>query len=280
MIGYLLFAVVFGLLLLGIHRKVIARIQRRPGPPVWQEILHMLKFSFKSTWIPATASDFLFVGVVLVAIGIWSAALFVLLAGGSILIIFGIYMLHKIVEHGFGLSSGSPYGKFGGVRSVISAASEIPLFVSVAVVAFYTQSLEISSIVRYQDINGPLLFIVPLAAVAMYIVILSKMPFGPFSIVESKELVSGYKTEHFGVWRAGLEICNGLKTYVLMFMFITVFIGGIPIWWMLAGMILLAVSLSFACALSPMLSPFDSVTVQMLITGVMLGYAAVLGVLA
>jgi energy-converting hydrogenase A subunit J len=280
MIGYLLFAVLFGLLLLGIHRKVIARIQRRPGPPVWQEILHMLKFSFKSTWIPATASDTLFVGVVLVAIGIWSAALFVLLAGGSILIIFGIYMLHKIVEHGFGLSSGSPYGKFGGVRSVISAASEIPLFVSVAVVAFYTQSLEISSIVRYQEIHGPLLFIVPLAAIAMYIVILSKMPFGPFSIVESKELVSGYKTEHFGVWRAGLEICNGLKTYVLMFMFITVFIGGIPIWWMLAGMILLTISLSFACALSPMLSPFDSVTVQMLITGVMLGYAAILGVLA
>ena len=280
MIGYLLFAIVFGLLLLGIHRKVIARIQRRPGPPVWQELLHMLKFSFKSTWIPSTASDTLFVGVVLVAIGIWSAALFVLLAGGSILIIFGIYMLHKIVEHGFGLSSGSPYGKFGGVRSVISAASEIPLFVSVAVVALYTHSLEISSIVQYQEINGPLLFIVPLAAVAMYIVILSKMPFGPFSIVESKEIVSGYKTEHFGAWRAGLEICNGLKTYVLLFMFITVFIGGIPIWWMVAGMILLTVSLSFACALSPMLSPFDSVTVQMLITGVMLGYAAILGVLA
>jgi energy-converting hydrogenase A subunit J len=280
MIGYLLFAVIFGLLLLGIHRKVIARIQRRPGPPVWQEILHMLKFSFKSTWIPATASDTLFVGVVLVAIGIWSAALFVLLAGGSILIIFGIYMLHKIVEHGFGLSSGSPYGKFGGVRSVISAASEIPLFVSIAVVGIYTKSLELSSIVYYQEIHGPLLFVVPLAAVAMFIVILSKMPFGPFSIVESKELVSGYKTEHFGVWRAGLEICNGLKTYVLMFMFITVFIGGIPIWWMLAGMILLTVSLSFACALSPMLSPFDSVTVQMLITGVMVIYAAYLGVFA
>jgi energy-converting hydrogenase A subunit J len=280
MIGYLLFAVVFGLLLLGIHRKVIARIQRRPGPPVWQELLHLLKFSFKSTWIPATASETLFVGVVLVAIGIWSAALFVLLAGGSILIIFGIYMLHKIVEHGFGLSSGSPYGKFGGVRSVISAASEIPLFVSVAVVALYTGSLELSSIVKYQDIHGPLFLTVPLAAVAMYIVILSKMPFGPFSIVESKELVSGYKTEHFGVWRAGLEVCNGLKTFVLMFMFITVFIGGLSIWWLVVGMILLTISLSFACALSPMLSPFDSVTVQMLITGVMLGYAAVLGVFA
>lgn len=280
MIGYLLFAVTFGLLLLGIHRKVIARIQRRPGPPVWQEILHMLKFSFKSTWIPATASDTLFVGVVLVAIGIWSAAMFVLLAGGSILIIFGIYMLHKIVEHGFGLSSGSPYGKFGGVRSVISAASEIPLFVSVAVVALYTQSLDISSIIQYQKVHGPLLFIVPLAAVAMYLVILSKMPFGPFSIVESKELISGYKTEHFGVWRAGLEVCNGLKTYVLLFLFIIVFIGGIPFWWTLAGMVVLTLSLSFVCALSPMLSPFDSVTVQMVITGIMVVYAAVLGVFA
>ncbi len=280
MIGYLLFAVTFGLLLLGIHRKAIARIQRRPGPPVWQEILHMLKFSFKSTWIPATASDTLFVGVVLVAIGIWSAALFVLLAGGSILIIFGIYMLHKIVEHGFGLSSGSPYGKFGGVRSVISAASEIPLFVSVAVVALYTQSLDISSIIQYQKVHGPLLFIVPLAAVAMYLVILSKMPFGPFSIVESKELVSGYKTEHFGVWRAGLQVSNGLKTYVLMFLFIIVFIGGIPLWLTLAGMIILTITLSFVCAMSPMLSPFDSVTVQMIITGIMVAYAAVLGVFA
>ena len=280
MIGYLLFAVTFGLLLLGIHRKAIARIQRRPGPPIWQEILHMLKFSFKSTWIPATASDTLFVGVVLVAIGIWSAALFVLLAGGSILIIFGIYMLHKIVEHGFGLSSGSPYGKFGGVRSVISAASEIPLFVSVAVVVLYTQSLDISSIIQYQNVHGPLLFIVPLAAVAMYLVILSKMPFGPFSIVESKELVSGYKTEHFGVWRAGLQVSNGLKTYVLLFLFITVFMGGIPLWWTLAGMVVLTLSLSFVCALSPMLSPFDSVTVQMVITGIMVVYAAVLGVFA
>lgn len=280
MIAYLLFATFFGLLLLGIHRKVIARVQRRPGPPIWQEILHMLKFSFKSTWVPVTASESLFVAVVLIAIGIWSAALFILLAGGSILIIFGIYMLHKIVEHGFGLSSGSPYGKFGGVRSVISAASEIPLFVSVAVIALFTGSLEITDIVLYQQANGPLLFIVPLAAVAMYLVILSKMPFGPFSIVESKELVSGYKTEHFGVWRAGLEVCNGIKTYVLLFLFITLFIGMVPIWWLLGGMILVIITLAFVCALTPMLSPFDSVTVQMVFTGVMVIYAGVLGVFA
>jgi energy-converting hydrogenase A subunit J len=276
MIAELVLATVFGLLLLGIHRKVIARIQRRPGPPVWQEILHMLKFSFKSTWIPATASPVLFAGVVLVAIGIWTAAFFVVFTGGSILVVFAIYMLHKIVEHGFGLSSGSPYGKFGGVRSVISAASEIPLFVSVAAIAIFTKSFEIHDIVLYQQAHGPLLLIAFPAAGALYLVILSKMPSGPFSIVESKELVSGYKTEHFGAWRAGLEVCNGLKTTVLFATFLLVFVGQLPVLWMVAGMLLLVVSLSFACALTPMLSPFDSVTVQTLVTCLMFGYAAVL----
>lgn len=275
---YLLFAMVFGLLLLGIHRKVIARIQRRPGPPVWQEILHALKFSFKSTWIPQTASDTLFVSVVLIAIGIWTAAFFVVLAGGNLLIIFGIYMLHKIVEHGFGLSSGSPYGKFGGVRSVISAASEIPLFVSVAAVVIITGSLEIGDIVAWQEQAGPLILAVFPAALAMYVVIISKFPFSPFSIVESKEIVSGYKTEHFGVWRAGLEVCNGLKTYVLLLTFIAVFFGSVPFLLILLAMILITVSISFVCAFTPMLSPFDSVTIQTLFTGMMLIYVVYLGV--
>ena len=275
MIAELVLATLFGLLLLGFHRKLIARIQRRPGPPVWQEILHMLKFSFKTTWIPVTASPTLFVAVVLIAIGIWTAAFYVLVSGGSLLVILGIYMLHKIVEHGFGLSSGSPYGKYGGVRSVISAASEIPLFVSVAVIAIYTHSLDLAAIMEYQQVSGSLIFIAFPAACAMFLVILSKMPFGPFSIVESKELVSGYKTEHFGIWRAGLEVCNGLKTYVLLAVFLTVFIGPLTLPWLLVGMIILIALLAFSCAITPMMSPFDSVTIQTMVTGLMLIYAAI-----
>ena len=276
MIAELVLAVLFGLLLLGIHRKVIARIQRRPGPPVWQEILHAAKFSFKTTWVPATASGALFTGIVLVAIGIWTAAFFVMMTGGSLLVIFGIYMLHKIVEHAFGLSSGSPYGKFGGVRSVISAASEIPLFVSVAVIALFTGSLELSDIIAWQQVNGILLVTAFPAAIAMYLILLSKMPSGPFSIIEAKELVSGYKTEHFGVWRAGLEVANGLKTTILLATFLLLFVGQLPVLWMVIGMIAITVSLSFACAITPMLSPFDSVTVQTIVTGMMLVYVAII----
>ena len=272
MIPEILAALFFGLLLLGLHRKVVARIQKRPGPPVWQEFLHAAKFFWKQTWVPKTASSLMFVGIVLVGIGIWVAALLVVIAGGNILIIFGIYMLQKIVEHGFGLSSGSPYGKFGGVRSVISAASEIPLFVSVAAIALFTHSLALRDIVAYQAVHGPLLLIVPPAAFAMFLVLLSKMPGGPFSVVEGKELVSGYKTEHFGFFRAGLYVCDGLKTTVLLWTFVLVFIGGLPTAGFIIVMVILMIILSFTCALTPMLTPFDSVTLQTLVTGAMLVY--------
>jgi energy-converting hydrogenase A subunit J len=128
---------------------------------------------------------------------------------------------------------------------------------------------------QYQEVNGPLLIIAFPAACAMFLVILSKMPFGPFSIVEAKELVSGYKTEHFGIWRAGLEVCNGLKTFVLLATFLAVFIGPLTLPWLIIGMILLIVLLAFSCAITPMMSPFDSVTIQVMVTGFMIVYAAV-----
>ncbi|OQC70122.1 MAG: hypothetical protein BWX50_00862 [Euryarchaeota archaeon ADurb.Bin009] len=116
----------------------------------------------------------------------------------------------------------------------------------------------------------------PPVAIAMYLVILSKMPYGPFSIVESKELVSGYKTEHFGVWRAGISVIDGTKTFVLLYAFVAIFIGAVPFWAALIIMILILVSLSFVCAVTPMLSPFDSVTIQGLVTGLMLVYVGYL----
>ena len=275
---YLLFATFVGLLFHGIHRKVIARVQGRPGPPIWQEILHTLKFSFKETWIPKTASQTLFVAVVFVAIGIWSGALFLLLSGGSLLLLFAVYLLHKIVEHGMGLSSGSPYGKFGAIRSVISAASELPLLATVAVLYFFTGSLSIADIAAYQQVHGPLLILAFPAAAALYLVILSKMHYGPFSIIEAKEIVSGNMTEHFGVWRAGLEVGFALKTYVLLYAFVLLFIGPLPLALTLLLMLLVLVSLSFVCAVTPMLSPYDTVTVQSLVTGALVVYIIVLGV--
>ena len=280
MIGYLIAAPFLGLLFMGIHRKAIARIQGRPGPPIWQEILHTLKFSFKETWVPRTASKPLFISIVFVAVAIWFGALCVVLLGGSLLLLFGIYMVQKMVEHGVGLSPGSPYAKFGGVRSVISASSEIPLFAVVAGIYFTTGSLMISDIIQYQADNGPLLFSLLPAAIAMYIVILSKMHYGPFSIVEAKEIVSGYKTEHFGAWRAGLEISDAIRTVVLLLTFVLIFWGTLSPVLLFIAMLIILISLSFVCAVTPMLSPYDSVSVQLVVIVILVAWMALLGLIA
>ena len=280
MIEYVIAAPFIGLLFMGIHRKAIARIQGRPGPPIWQEILHTLKFSFKETWIPRTASRLLYVGIVFISIAIWVGALYTVLLGGSLLLLFGIYMLHKLTEHGVGLSSGSPYAKFGGIRSVISASSEIPLFAVVAGIYYFTGSLMISDIIQYQADNGPLLVSILPAAIAMYIIVLSKMHYGPFSIIEAKEIVSGYKTEHFGAWRAGLDIADGIRTFVLLLVFVLVFWGAMSPVLLFIAMLILLISLSFVCAVTPMLSPYDSVTVQLVTIALLVAWMAFLVVIA
>jgi len=269
---------IVGLLFHGIHRKVIARIQGRPGPPVWQEILHTLKFSFKQTWIPKTASNPLFVFIVAVELAIWTAAIVIVGYGGNLLMLFAVFMLHKIVEHGLGLSSGSPYGKFGAIRSVMSAASEIPLFATIGGLYLITGSLSISDIIEWQQVHGSLLIAAFPLAIAMYLVILSKMHYGPFSITKAKEIVSGVLTEHFGVYRAGLDIAFAMKTFVLIWAFVLIFIGALPWWLMLMVMLIVLISLSFVCAFTPMLTPYDTVAFQAVVSALLVVYLCVLGV--
>jgi energy-converting hydrogenase A subunit J len=278
MIELITTGMIMGLLFHGIHRKVIARIQSRPGPPVWQEILHTLKFSFKQTWIPETASHPMFVFIVVVVLAIWTGAIVIVAYGASLMLLFAVFMLHKIVEHGLGLSSGSPYGKFGAIRSVMSAASEIPLFATIGGLYLITGSLNISDIITYQELHGSLLLSAfPLAA-AMYLVILSKMHYGPFSIIHAKEIVSGVFTEHFGAFRAGLEVAFAMKTYVLLWAFVLLFIGALPWWITLIVMLIILISLSFVCAFTPMLSPYDTVAIQAVMSCLLIVYIFLIGV--
>ena len=145
-----------GSLLLGLHRKVMARVQLRPGPPIVQYLLHSLKFFFK---------------------------------------------VFKIVEHNSGSSSGSPYGKLSCVRAVFSAAGELPLFAVIGLVFLKTGSMNIADVIAYQSANGPLIMSIPLAAIMLFALILTKSPYSPFAITKGKDIVSGFETEHYGVLR-------------------------------------------------------------------------------
>ena len=259
-------AFVAGSLLLGLHRKIMARVQKRPGPPIVQHLLHSLKFFFKETAFPKTVSKIFYIGIVFILALIWIVGVIVgPVAHNSLLILFGVYAVYKIVEHNSGSSSGSPYGKLSCVRAVLSAATELPLFAAIVFVYLVTGSMNIGEIIAYQSAHGPLVFTIPLAALMFFMLIITKSPYSPFAITKDKALVSGFETEHFGFLRGFMLFSESIAWYVLLWVFLTIFFGPLNAVGYLVGMILITFITAFINATTQILSPNHSVMTQITI---------------
>lgn len=259
----LFIAAFMGTLLIGLQRKVMARIQMRPGPPIIQYTLHTLKFYLKETSFPKTAAMPFYIVIASTLCAIWVTGIIMgPVTHGSLLLIFGIYAMHKIVEHNAGSSSGSPYGKLSCVRAVFSAAAELPLFALLIIVYLQTHTMIISDIISYQASNGPLFFEIPLAALMFIVLLITKSHYSPFSITKGKDIISGYETEHFGVMRGYLMFSEAIAWYMLLWIFLTVFCGPLSLMGYLIGMVILSVIIAIINAISPILNPNHSVMFQ------------------
>ncbi len=256
-------AFLVGSILFGLQRKIMARIQGRPGPPIIQHLLHTFKFFIKESAWPKTAAMPFYIAITAMLCVIWVTAVIVgPVIGGSLLLFFGIYAIHKIVEHNAGSSSGSPYGKLSCVRAVYSAAAEVPLFAVLIIIYLKAGTMDINGIVNYQSIHGPLLFTIPLAALMFFVLILSKSPYSPFAITKGKDIVSGYETEHFGLLRGYLMMSESIAWYMLLWIFLTVFLGPLSIPAYLVGMVVITAVIAFINATTPLLNPNHSVMLQ------------------
>lgn len=256
-------AFLVGSVLFGFQRKIMARIQMRPGPPIIQHLLHTFKFFIKESAFPKTAAMPFYIAITAMLCVIWVAAVIVgPVTYGSLLLFFAIYAIHKIVEHNAGSSSGSPYGKLSCVRAVFSAAAEVPLFAVLIIIYLKAGTMNLANIVAYQTQHGALLFSIPLAALMFFVLILSKAPYSPFAITKGKDIISGYETEHFGLLRGYLMISESIAWYMLLWIFLTVFIGGLNPIGYLIGMVLISAFVAIINALTPMLNPNHSIMTQ------------------
>ncbi|WP_066970891.1 respiratory chain complex I subunit 1 family protein [Methanobrevibacter filiformis] len=272
-----LVAFLFGNILLGLHRKIMARIQLRPGPPVIQHLLHSLKFFFKETAFPKTAAIPFYISITFLLCSIWIIAIIVgPITHGSLILIFAIYAVYKIVEHNMGSSSGSPYGKLSCVRAVFSAAAELPLFAVIAVIFFKTGTLNIGELIAYQSVHGPLILSLPLVAIVFFVLLLSKSPYSPFAITKGKDVVSGYQTEHFGLLRGFVMLSESISWYVLLWIFLTVFFGQISLLWYIIGMVAITAITALINAITPILNPNHSIMTQVSIAIVGIGSSLLL----
>ena len=143
-----------------------------------------------------------------------------------------------------------------------SAAAELPLFAVLALIFLKTGTLNISALISYQAVHGPLILSMPLAAIMFFTLIISKSPYNPFCITKAKDLITGFETEHFGFLRGFLMFTDSVAWYMLLWVFLVCFFGPIGILGLIIGMIVISIITGFISATTPMLNPNHSVMTQ------------------
>lgn len=262
----LLFSSIFGLWLSGIDRKVVARMQKRLGPPVSQPFYDFFKLLGKETIVPASAAKTTF--LLAPYIGLASlivTVMFIPIAGlqafsgmaDTVVILYLLTIPALSIIFG-GSASGSPFAGVGVSRSMVTIiAYELPLILIILAVGKLTGeggiTFSLAQINEWQAANGPILFhwsMLP-AAAAMFLVIPCEVGAHPFDAGEAEtEICEGPLVEYTGAPLAVFKLSHAIKMFVMTALFTALFLGGIT-----TGMLWLDVIIALAfCTVLTILS--------------------------
>lgn len=241
-----LFCFVIGLLLCGIDRKLVARMQKRVGPPIVQPFYDFFKLMGKETIIPACANRGMFLVAPLVGLAalvviqlfipVFSFSAFSGMA--DIIVILYLLLIPALAAILGAASSGSPYAGVGLSREMVVIIScELPLVLVLLSVAKTVGDamgtglcFSLSDIAAYQAMNGSLitkLSMIP-AAIAMLLVIPGETGNHPFDAAEAEtELCEGMLAEYSGAPLGVYKLSHAIKMLTLTSLFVALFLGGI-----------------------------------------------------
>ena len=272
-----LFCFLAGMLLCGIDRKVVAKMQKRVGPPILQPFYDFFKLLGKETIVPAAASKVVFLAAPLVGF----AALvviqlfipvftFTVFSGvADVIVILYLLLIPAMAAILGGAASGSPYAGVGLSREMVTIIScELPLVLVLLAVAKTVGSamgtglcFSLSDIAAYQAMNGSLitkLSMIP-AAVAMLLIIPGETGNHPFDAAEAEtEICEGLLAEYSGAPLGVFKLSHAIKMLTLTSLFVALFLGGLGtgivaldgIILFLLCVVLTAVSISFVHAIT------------------------------
>jgi ech hydrogenase subunit B len=203
--------------LMGIDRKLTARMQERVGPPLIQPFYDALKLWGKNPMISNNLQPilaFCYLGFALLAAGMVTFQQDLLL----MLFIMGIADICLAVA---ALNAKSPYSYLGGRREFLAILSYEPVMLLVYIAIFLvTGSFTIKGIYDY---GQPLLMVLPLALVALQFVLVIEMKKSPYDVSGSghahQELVRGVFTEFSGYTMALIELGHWSKLATTLMVF-------------------------------------------------------------
>ena len=241
-----LFCFLAGMLLCGIDRKVVAKMQKRVGPPILQPFYDFFKLLGKETIVPAAASKVVFLAAPLVGF----AALvviqlfipvftFTVFSGvADVIVILYLLLIPAMAAILGGAASGSPYAGVGLSPEMVTIIScELPLVLILLAVGKTVGSFlgtgitfSLTDIAAYQAANGSLITkasMIP-AAIAMLLVIPGETGNHPFDAAEAEtEICEGLLAEYSGAPLAVYKLTHAVKMLTLTSLFVALFLGGI-----------------------------------------------------
>ena len=241
-----LFCFVTGLFLCGVDRKLVAKMQKRVGPPVLQPFYDFFKLCGKETIVPAAANRTAFLmaplvglaaqGVIQLFIPMFRFSAFNGMA--DIIVILYLLLIPALSVIMGGAASGSPYAGVGLSREMVTIlACELPLLLVLLSIAKTVGNalgtglcFSLSKIVEYQLSNGSLLFklsMVP-AAAAFLLVIPGETGSHPFDAAEAEtEICEGPMAEYCGAPLGVYKLSHAVKILTMTSLFVALFLGGI-----------------------------------------------------
>jgi formate hydrogenlyase subunit 4 len=211
-------APLIGALLMGIDRKVTARMQGRIGPPVWQPFYDVIKLLRKK---PIALNRFqIFYAWLHLSFMILVVVLLTL--GQDILLILFVHAFAVIALVMGGMSVRSPYSRIGSHRKIMQMVAYEPILILMVVGMYLVgRHTHLASFMASDVIAGPqpLLLAMPLVFVALLFAVAIKLEKSPFDIASShhahQELVKGITVEYSGPYLAILEIAHFYEVAVL-----------------------------------------------------------------
>ncbi len=213
----ILLAPFIGGLVYGIDRIVKARMQRRIGPPLLQPFYDFLKLADKRQMMVHSTHAFL---GIMHFVSLWFA-LAVLLLGGDLILVIFLHLLSTSLLILAGYSTRSIFSHLGANRMAISVLAYEPVLIIIAVSIFMLNGSFDTAVVFAS--SDPLLYKMPLAFVALLLILPIKLKKSPFDVAEAhQEITGGVELEYSGLFFEAVYTAKWLDyifCYALVFLF-------------------------------------------------------------
>lgn len=235
----LFFIANYGILLIGVIQRIVARAHGRIGPPVWQMYINIAKTITMRTaishgimfWLGPvfrlTGGVGLYLLIPVVYGSVWLQNFS--FTGDLILVIYFIFFGMLGMALGAG-ESGHPYSAQGVMRGLSQVtASEVPFVLAVIAIAAQHQTLSITEMVAAQQggIANWNMVTNPVATIAALLGFLGMMRHSPFDVVISpQEIPIGPPTEYHSSYLGLLQLNRAIFASAKLILFMNLFFGG------------------------------------------------------